>query len=45
MILGAGMELSYWDFSGSTLITSKYIRLTPDIQSRSGSLWNSVVSD
>lgn len=34
--------MTYWDFTGSTLITSNYIRLTPDIQSRSGSLWNSV---
>lgn len=41
---GAGMNLPYWDFTGSTLVTSNYIRLTPDIQSRSGAIWNSVVS-
>lgn len=41
--LGAGMSLPYWDFTGSTLVTSNYIRLTPDIQSRSGAIWNSVV--
>lgn len=40
---GAGMSLPYWDFTGSTLVTSNYIRLTPDIQSRSGAIWNSVV--
>lgn len=39
---GAGMSLPYWDFTGSTLVTSNYIRLTPDIQSRSGAIWNSV---
>lgn len=32
--------MPYWDFSGSTMVTGNYIRLTPDIQSRSGSLWN-----
>lgn len=41
--IGAGMTLPYWDFTGSTLVTSNYIRLTPDIQSRSGAVWNSVV--
>lgn len=39
--LGAGFTLPYWDFSGSTMVTGNYIRLTPDIQSRSGCLWNS----
>lgn len=43
LFLGAGMTLPYWDFTGSTLVTSNYIRLTPDIQSRSGAVWNSVV--
>lgn len=38
---GAGFTLPYWDFSGSTMVTGNYIRLTPDIQSRSGCLWNS----
>lgn len=37
-------NLPYWDFTGSTLVTSNYIRLTPDIQSRSGAIWNSVVN-
>lgn len=41
--IGAGMSLPYWDFTGSTLVTSNYIRLTADIQSRSGAIWNSVV--
>lgn len=33
-----------WDFSGSTLVTSSYIRLTPDERSKQGSIWNTVVS-
>lgn len=28
---------------GGTMVTKDYIRLTPDEQSRSGALWNSVV--
>lgn len=37
---GAGLSLPFWDFLGSTVVTSNYIRLTPDLQSKSGSLWN-----
>nr|CAG4648696.1 EOG090X07L3 [Polyphemus pediculus] len=39
---GAGLSMPFWDFLGSTVITSNYIRLTPDLQSKSGSLWNTV---
>lgn len=42
--LGAGMTIPYWDFMGSTMVTSNYIRLTPDQQSKQGILWNTVVS-
>uniref|UniRef100_A0A8C7TG81 Lectin, mannose-binding 2 n=1 Tax=Oncorhynchus mykiss TaxID=8022 RepID=A0A8C7TG81_ONCMY len=35
---------SQWDFWGSTLVTSSYVRLTPDERSRQGSIWNTVVS-
>lgn len=34
---------SQWDFSGSTLVTSSYVRLTPDERSKQGSIWNTVV--
>lgn len=34
---------SQWDFSGSTLVTSSYVRLTPDERSKQGSVWNTVV--
>ncbi|KAM9470191.1 vesicular integral-membrane protein VIP36 isoform 3-T3 [Clarias gariepinus] len=33
---------SQWDFWGSTLVTSQYVRLTPDERSRQGSIWNTV---
>eukprot|EP00002_Diphylleia_rotans_P026768 TRINITY_DN5354_c0_g1_i13.p1 TRINITY_DN5354_c0_g1~~TRINITY_DN5354_c0_g1_i13.p1 ORF type:complete len:517 (+),score=100.00 TRINITY_DN5354_c0_g1_i13:51-1601(+) len=33
-------SIPFWDFGGSALVTEDYIRLTPDIQSRSGWLWN-----
>ncbi|XP_014470730.1 PREDICTED: vesicular integral-membrane protein VIP36 [Dinoponera quadriceps] len=39
---GAGMTIPYWDFMGSTMVTNNYIRLTPDLQSKQGALWNSV---
>ncbi|XP_020627093.1 vesicular integral-membrane protein VIP36-like [Orbicella faveolata] len=39
---GAGPSIPYWDFRGSTFISSSYIRLTPDHQSKRGGLWNSV---
>lgn len=39
---GAGMSIPYWDFMGSTIVTNNYVRLTPDLQSKQGALWNSV---
>ncbi|XP_051164259.1 vesicular integral-membrane protein VIP36 [Leptopilina boulardi] len=39
---GLGMTVPYWDFIGSTMVTNNYIRLTPDLQSTQGALWNSV---
>ncbi|XP_033343087.1 vesicular integral-membrane protein VIP36 [Megalopta genalis] len=39
---GSGMTIPYWDFSGSTMVTNNYIRLTPDLQSKQGAIWNSV---
>lgn len=38
------MAIPNWDFLGTTMVTSNYIRLTPDEQSRQGALWNSAVS-
>lgn len=38
------MNLPFWDFLGDTFVTSNYIRLTPDLQSKSGAIWNQVVS-
>ncbi|EDO48712.1 predicted protein [Nematostella vectensis] len=39
---GSGMTIPNWDFHGSTFVSSNYIRLTPDHQSKQGSLWNNV---
>jgi len=39
---GAGMMVPYWDFTGNTIVTPNCVRLTPDYQSKSGSIWNSV---
>uniref|UniRef100_A0A8C9W937 Lectin, mannose-binding 2 n=1 Tax=Scleropages formosus TaxID=113540 RepID=A0A8C9W937_SCLFO len=33
---------SQWDFWGSTLVTSQYVRLTADERSKQGSIWNTV---
>lgn len=38
------MTIPYWDFMGSTMVTNNYIRITPDLQSKQGALWNSIVS-
>ncbi|XP_015910376.1 vesicular integral-membrane protein VIP36 [Parasteatoda tepidariorum] len=38
----SGVSIPYWDFSGSTMITNNYIRLTPDLQSKSGAVWNNI---
>lgn len=37
-----GFDIAHWDFQGDTSLSDKYIRLTPDRQSRRGVLWNSV---
>ncbi|CAH3158123.1 unnamed protein product [Pocillopora meandrina] len=42
VLKGAGPSIPYWDFLGSTFISSSYIRLTPDHQSKKGGLWNNV---
>jgi len=34
--------MPFWDFMGSVVVTSNYVRLTPDLQSKFGALWNSV---
>ncbi|XP_055849872.1 vesicular integral-membrane protein VIP36 [Episyrphus balteatus] len=37
---GSGMNLPYWDFLGNTMVLNNFIRLTADMQSRSGAIWN-----
>jgi len=43
MTEGTGMDIPHWDFVGSTMIASSYVRLTPDRQSKQGALWNKTV--
>lgn len=31
-----GMDIPNWDYTGGTLITTEFIRLTPDRQTRTG---------
>uniref|UniRef100_A0A336MAH6 CSON014351 protein n=1 Tax=Culicoides sonorensis TaxID=179676 RepID=A0A336MAH6_CULSO len=40
--LSSSMTVPNWDFFGSTMVTSNFIRLTSDVQSQRGSLWNQV---
>lgn len=37
---GAGFGLPYWDFMGSTMVTSSHVRLTADQRSETGAIWN-----
>ncbi|CAG9118837.1 unnamed protein product [Plutella xylostella] len=37
---GTGVTVPYWDFTGSAIVTSNYVRLTPDMQSKNGAIWN-----
>ncbi|KAG9469055.1 vesicular integral-membrane protein VIP36 [Eleutherodactylus coqui] len=39
--VGSG-AMPLWDFMGSTMLTSQYVRLTPDERSKEGSIWNSM---
>lgn len=39
---GTGMDIPHWDFIGSTMVASSYVRLTPDRQSKQGALWNTM---
>jgi len=39
---GTGFGIPNWDFLGSTMVTSNYIRLTADEKSRQGAIWNKV---
>uniref|UniRef100_A0A182Q5B6 L-type lectin-like domain-containing protein n=1 Tax=Anopheles farauti TaxID=69004 RepID=A0A182Q5B6_9DIPT len=39
---GSGMTIPYWDFIGTTFVTNSYVRLTPDLQSKNGAIWNHV---
>ena len=38
------MDTPLWDYSGDTIISNSEIRITPDRASKSGRIWNSIVS-
>ena len=37
--VGSGFSVPNWDFQDSTMVTSNYVRLTPDQRSKQGALW------
>ena len=41
--IGSGFGMPNWDFSGSTIVTSTHVRLTPNEQSQRGAIWNTQV--
>ncbi|KAI5694119.1 hypothetical protein M8J75_010880 [Diaphorina citri] len=40
--LTSGLSIPYWDVHGFALASSNYVRLTADLQSRYGAIWNTV---
>ena len=44
LFAGTGFGVPNWDFLGSTMVTSNYIRLTSDDRSRQGAIWNKVAT-
>ncbi|XP_078421840.1 lectin, mannose-binding 2-like a isoform X1 [Cetorhinus maximus] len=40
--VGASGSGTHWDLHGNTMVTSHFIRLTPDLQSKQGAIWNRV---
>ncbi|MCP9263996.1 Vesicular integral-membrane protein VIP36 [Dirofilaria immitis] len=36
------MGIPYWDIQGTTFVTGQYVRLTADVQSVQGGIWNNV---
>lgn len=40
-----GLNMNGWDFQGNTVITDDYVRLTPDRQSKRGSIWTQKVRE
>ncbi|XP_028140500.1 vesicular integral-membrane protein VIP36 [Diabrotica virgifera virgifera] len=39
---GSGLDIPFWHFIGSTIVTPNYIRLVDDSQSKWGAIWNTV---
>lgn len=43
-IIGSGMDIPNWEIFGATMVSSQQIRLTADVQSRKGAVWNRLVN-
>jgi hypothetical protein len=41
---GAGLDIPNWNILGNTMVLQNEIRLTRDIQSQAGAIWNVVVT-
>jgi len=39
---GSGWQVHNWDFYGSTIVSNDFVRLTADVKSQIGAIWNSV---
>ncbi|XP_039624233.1 lectin, mannose-binding 2-like a isoform X2 [Polypterus senegalus] len=39
--VGSGSS-SHWDLMGSAMVMMQYVRLTPDVQSKQGAIWNRI---
>lgn len=40
--LGASNSGSHWELLGNAMVTTQFVRLTPDMQSRQGAIWNRI---
>eukprot|EP00062_Callorhinchus_milii_P026641 gi/632988999/ref/XP_007883410.1/ PREDICTED: VIP36-like protein [Callorhinchus milii] len=40
--LGASSSGSHWELLGNAMVTTQFVRLTPDLQSRQGAIWNRI---
>jgi len=44
MVLCCVILDDHWEFVGHTIVTNNYVRLTADVRSSQGAIWNTAVS-
>jgi len=44
MLLLCELTDDHWEFVGHTIVTNNYVRLTADVRSSQGAIWNTAVS-